>query len=344
MSHHRKMPFSQSCRKILVGVAMIPGVAAAALSQDAITGTIEIIRAGTVGKQLHVSDMVEVQNRSPQVVTGERTFDVYLPAQAKISTVLAAGPNNAAVAIAAILTPGEPGHYSVNFPLQPGATKFAFNYDVPYEGRAAFPTRHTYPLQEFAVMIPPTMKFSSTSTQFKTLEAGNRNYEVRAISPLGAGPGPKFEISGSGTLPAIRANAASPSHPPTPVLPNQNSLAAIPAQQIRAPQNPVLPSESTPHSRSRVALWAYGALGILLLAASGVAIRRMRAAKQTPTQQENIKLPSPRHHAPLLEGIKEEMFQLEAAKIRGTISTDEYTHARTSLEEIVKRALQKQAT
>jgi hypothetical protein len=128
-----------------------------------IRGGIEIVRAGTNGNLLHVSDMVEILNESnpPRTQTGERAFEVYLPANAKMDSVLAAGSGKMASMISVSAVPGDPGHYTVDFPLRPGATKFAFNYDVPYEGRAAFHTRHVYPMQQLAVMIPPSMKFTS---------------------------------------------------------------------------------------------------------------------------------------------------------------------------------------
>src|SRR5216683_5178117 len=183
-----------------------------------VTGTIEIIRAGTKGNLLHVSDMVEIKNESspPLTQAGQRTFEAYLPASAKIDSVLAAGPRKVSEIISAAPVPGEPGHYSVNFPLRPGATKFAFNYDLPYRGHAEFHTRHAYPLQQLAVMIPPTMNFSSPSSAFKLLATGNRDYQVQAATHVNAGEGPAFEISGTGTLPPIREQAKSqaPSRPP----------------------------------------------------------------------------------------------------------------------------------
>ena len=57
-----------------------------------ITGSIEILRTGTNGTLLHVSDMYEPWNQSNPPVTrnGARTFELYLPARAKITSVLAA--------------------------------------------------------------------------------------------------------------------------------------------------------------------------------------------------------------------------------------------------------------
>src|SRR5258708_622903 len=172
----------------------------AAAQVRGITGTIEILRTETNGRLLHVSDMVEIKNASspPLTQAGERTFEAYLPANAKIDSVFAAGPGKNPLMISAAAVPGEPGHYAVSFPLRPGATKFAFNYDLPYDGHAAFQTKRAYPLQQFAVMIPSTMRFSSRSLDFDILATGNSRYQVRAANQLKAGEGPEFEVSGTG--------------------------------------------------------------------------------------------------------------------------------------------------
>jgi hypothetical protein len=194
-----------------------------------ITGSIEILRVSTNGNLLHVSDMYEIKNESrpPRTLAGERTFEVYLPANAKIDSVLAAGPGDVPSTISAQPVPGEPGHYTLNFPLRPGATKFAFNYDLPYSGRAAFQTRRAYPMQQLAVMVPSAMKFSprssvlsglsglsgsSRSSGFETLPVGDKEFQVHAINRLAAGKGPEFEISGAGALPALEAPAKSNPH------------------------------------------------------------------------------------------------------------------------------------
>jgi hypothetical protein len=186
-----------------------------------INGSIEILRFSTNGNLLHVSDMYEIKNESrpPRTLAGERTFEVYLPANAKIDSVLAAGPGGVPSMISAKPVPGEPGHYTLNFPLRPGATKFAFNYDLPYSGRAAFQTRRAYPMQQLALMIPSAMKFSSRSSVlsgssgFETLPVGNKEFQVHSINRLAAGKGPEFEISGIGALPALEAPAKSNPHP-----------------------------------------------------------------------------------------------------------------------------------
>jgi hypothetical protein len=177
-----------------------------------VRASIEILRAGTNGSLLHVSDMYELKNESSPPVTeaGGRTFEVYVPANAKMDSVLAAGPAKIGLLIAAKPVPGEPGHYTVSFPLRPGETKFAFNYDLPYEGHAVFETRLAYPLEQLAVMIPPSMKFSSRSSAFALLPTGRSDYQVQTANQLKAGEGPSFEVSGSGVLPPLGDQAKSP--------------------------------------------------------------------------------------------------------------------------------------
>jgi hypothetical protein len=185
----------------------------ASLRVPRVRASIEILRAGTSGNLLHVSDMYELKNESrpPMTQAGGETFDVYVPANAKMDSVLAAGPAKIGVLIPANPAPGEPGHYTVSFPLRPGETKFAFNYDLPYEGRAVFETRLAYPLQQLAVMIPPSMKFSSRSSAFALLPTGRSDYQVQTANQLKAGEGPAFEVSGTGAPPPLGDQAKSPS-------------------------------------------------------------------------------------------------------------------------------------
>jgi hypothetical protein len=244
-----------------------------------LTGSIEILRAGTVGSLLHVSDLVELKNESspPLTQAGERTLDVYLPANAKIDSVIAAGPGEIGVMISATPVAGEPGHYTVSFPLRPGASKFGFNYDLPYEGHAAFQTRRAYPLQQFAVMIPPTMKFSSRSRDFGPLATGNENYEVQASNQLAAGEGPEFELSGTGTLPPLGDQAKSQARSRSSAVPNPRTA---PARAALASIDPRL-KPTQPLSQSVI----LGGVTSVLLAACALLLWRARKARNFSAAQ-----------------------------------------------------------
>jgi hypothetical protein len=321
----------------------------AAPKVSAITGSVEILRVGTriVANQqfLHVSDMYEVQNESspPTTEAGASTFDVYLPANAKIDSVLAAGPSpnqdaaheRIGLMISAFPVAGEPGHYSVNFPLHPGATRFAFNYDVPYQGRATLQTRREYGFQQFAVMIPSSMRFSSPSLAFQKLPTRDNEYQVHAVVRVRAGDGPAFEVSGTGPLPSLQAKNQAPAQ--APVL--SSSTTPNPTRTLPAP--PLL-SESK--SKQHQPLWPWLALtgGLTLASFVLVVLPLLRAHNQPfgrlgrrPAGLSDPAKPS----ASVLEGLKEELVQLEADRARGSISAKEYSSARLALEEAVERTV-----
>jgi hypothetical protein len=270
VSYDRKVPAD--------GILTIPVFEASPEVSD-VTGTIEILRAGTSGTLLHVSDMYEITNGSSPPLTrvGEHTFEVHLPPKARIDSVLAAGPENIGLMISAAPVFGKPGRYSVNFPLRPGATKFAFNYDLPFDGRAAFQTWHVYPLQQLAVMLPPSMSFSSRSPGFQILPTGNTNYQVHAANQVKAGAGPVFEISGIGALPPVRnqpeLNAWSRSSIPS------NSAAPVPGHAVVHSWEHRDPYLGTTQSSARSLVWAAVSCAILVVFVLSLWSRR-RARRQ----------------------------------------------------------------
>jgi hypothetical protein len=328
---HQGVAYDQ---KASPGEALSIRVFDAAPRVPGVTGTIEILRTGTNGNLLHVSDMYEIRNAStpPLTLAGDRTFDVYLPADAKIDSVLAAGPGEIALMISAAPVPGDPGHFTVNFPLRPGATKFAFNYDVPYAGHAAFRTRHAYPLQQFAVMIPPTMRFSSHSPAFKVLATGNTRYQVRATNQLPVGEGPAFEIAGTGALPPI----AEPSKPAgkLPQRPARTAPAA-PARNPAPSLASVAPRIAQLQTSSQsIALATL--LTIVLVAASCWLVllsRKERGGLRTKTAPALGSHAQPASN--LLSSLQKELSQLEADRRRGSISESEYVLTKRAIETVL---------
>jgi hypothetical protein len=314
----------------------------AATRVQGLAGSIEIIRTGTKGDLLHVSDMIEIRNDSspPLTQAGERTYEVYLPTHAKIDSVLAASSGKMGVMISATPVPGEPGHFTVNFPLRPGATKLAFNYDLPYDGRATFRTRRLYPLQQLAVMIPPTMKFSSRSPAFQVLPTGNSNYQVQAASRVNAGEGPEFEISGMGALPALQAQAQPPPKARATVAtpaPSALSGSAAPTQRVNASGGSGL---SAPASRRQ--WWIVGGGGFLLLLGAG-GFLLWRGERLVGNRQfvnaGTVAEGTGQESASSSEVLKDELFRLEIDRLHGAISGEEYDSAKQALEGTIKRAL-----
>jgi len=315
------------------GVITIP-VFDAADHVPGISGTIEIMRAGTIGESLHVSDMFEIRNASspPFTQAGERAFEVFLPADAKVDSVLAAGPEKIGVMISAMPVSGKPGHYSVSFPLRPGATKFAFNYDLPYKGAASFRTWHAYPLQQLAVLIPTTMKFSSLSPKFQILQTGAGNYQVRAIGQVMAGQGPAFTISGAGEFPPALPHptkTTAPSLPP--VLPR--SITSAPDHTAPPLSGDVGASSLRPTLKLLLVCCA------LLASCTFTAWRARKKRAHAMRGSDSRTATRGAQPAGFLDDLKNRLFQLESARVCGSVSETEYASARQELEQTVERAL-----
>jgi hypothetical protein len=320
-----------------VGGAITVPVFDAAAHVREISGTIEILRAGTMGKSLHVSDLFEIVNASSPPITqaGEHTFEVYLPANAKLDSVLAAGPEKIGVKISASAAPGLPGHYAVNFPLLPGATKFAFNYDLAYDGRALFHTRHAYPLQQLAIMIPRTMKFSSPSSKFQILRTGASNYQVLAAAQLIAGPGPSFAISGTGDFPPLQDQSRAKVSAQSSVLSNPPTSGL---DHVVSPPSAHSSSISGGPSFWPMPLWVLA--GCAFLASSTLVAWRVSKVRVHATRGCGIRFAiRSQRSTTLLEDLKQELFQLETDRIRGSISAAEYASAKQALEQTVERAV-----
>lgn len=304
---------------------------------DRIAGNIEILRAGTNGNLLHVSDMLEIENRSSPPITraGPRTLDVYLPANARVDSVLAAGPAKIAVAISATPMQGEPGHYTVDFPLQPGATKFAFNYDVPYEGHAVFQTRHAYGLQQLAVMISPTMRFASSSSAFELLATGNRDYQAYATKQLRAGEAPRFEITGTGVLPTLAGRAQVPRGTPAAEPLRRADVNSSRVALLSLPRA-VLPSQSAPRAWQWTVLGAMGAFVmcvVLLLIWRSSKLRNFGGTKATMARG------TPLEQWRLLLDLKKELSKLEEDLNRGLITRREFDATSHALLQALERAV-----
>ena len=266
---HQRVDYDQ---RAVVGDILSVRVFDVASQVPNVTGSIEILRTGTNGRRLQVSDMYEIANESspPLTQVGERTFDAYLPRDAQVDSVLAAGPGKGAAMISATPVTGEPGHFTVSFPLRPGATRFAFNYDLPYEGHARFQIMSAYPMRQLAIMIPLGMKFSSRPSAFETLATGEKGSQVHVVSGLKAGKGPDFEVSGAGALPPLAGQAKPPTQ-----LEDAGSGHGAPAPSWALAK---LGSEQPETSSQSLVL---GSLTVVFLVLCGVLIARGRAAQKT---------------------------------------------------------------
>jgi len=84
------------------------------------------------------------------------------------------------------------------------------------------------------------------------------------------------------------------------------------------------------------------AIGLIVVASVGLLAWSKRTQKNAGQTVAPAIYPAHRSTS-LLEAVKEELFQLEKDKVRGSISREEYATAKQALEQSVQRAMAKAA-
>jgi hypothetical protein len=255
---------------------------------------------------------------------------------------------------------GEKDRYSFIFPLRPGLTRFEVAYQMPYSGSANIDPKSLYPLQHFVVMTPKAMQFTAANaaTGFKLIDYPQEpDAAVQVASDTKEGENLSFKVSGEGTLQETQGGAQGSAEGGQP--------AGSAAQANSRPGGGLGPPIDAPDPLQKYRWWILGGFAALLIVggvyvasrqqsvASGLA--RQRAASSMSTLEEEdvdnlAEIPSAKTARPvgrpsslLMDGIKEELFQLEVERKRGEISPAEYEKAKAALDQTLERALKREA-
>ncbi|MBZ5523905.1 MAG: hypothetical protein LAP21_16845 [Acidobacteriia bacterium] len=305
--------------KVFDAVAKIPGL----------NGNMGIAQLESDGKDLKVAEMYSIRNVSSPPVTqfSPRNFDISLPAGASLDSVEVKSGNSLWVNTPPVPLPGQPGRYSLGFPLRPGNTLFKFKYHLPQQGPTTLRLRLAYPIERFAVVHPPSMLFrASRPGTFKAPGIANGLQLEEAMAEPVRGEVPAFVISGAGAAPppdaAVTVTPPVVSAPP----PVANDLHAQPAT---APTPPAEPNQDAK------ALWPVISAIALVLALSLFVVWWMKGRKSVPVTASSGQSAQ---DSPLA-ALKEELFRLEADHLNGSISAKQYDSARKTLNENIQRAM-----
>jgi hypothetical protein len=338
----------------------------------AITTEANVMRVETDPQGLHVTQSYFVKNDStpPKTQFSSRSYEIYLPPEAKVEGAAAMGPGGMPVASSPAPV-GDPGHYAYLFPLRPGETQFQLTYSLPYSGSAKFTPKLADKADNVVVMLPKSMTFTpDPSTPYQPIndELNAQTFVAKNVSPAQA---LGFSVSGSGALPrdvqAAQSGQAGSSQP-------GGSPAAADNRPGIGLGNPI----DTPDPLNKYKWWILSGVGLLLVIAAAFFLRRparqeadiasdasdpaaeQYAAPLTWTQAEPppatvapIPPPPSRPYAPpvaaepdpeahnrsLLNSLKEELFALEADRARGNVGEVEYAAHKQALEAIIRRAL-----
>jgi hypothetical protein len=263
--------------------------------------------------------------------------------------------------------------YSFLFPLRPGTTQFQVAYQLPYTGSANVDPKSVYPLQHFVAILPKSMQFTAApgANYIPRTDPQQPDANVQLVSDAKVGDPLAFKVSGEGTLQARQEGAGAPS----------DGESQQGAQGDNRPGGGLGPPIDAPHPVQRYELWVLIGLGAALgVGGVSVGLRQQSAkrAGRAAGTAENIddeseadgEIDSPRDSRPrlsparydgrvrsaanvpqtvprptsmLLEGLKEEIFQLEVEHKQGLISQEEYEKTKSALDQTLQRALKRES-
>ncbi len=331
---------------------------------DGITVVADIMRIQAAQGQIAVTREFGVQNTSnpPRTQMNERNLEFYVPDGAHvIDDSATATTENGNPLKSAPVPEGERNRYSFIFPLRPGLTRFEVTYQLAYSGSANLDPKSVYPLEHFVVMTPKAMQFTAaaTSAGFKLINYPNEpNASVQVASNTAPGQNLAFKVSGQGTLETGQEGGAQP--------PGEGEQSSAPGAAASPPSNRpgggLGPPIDAPDPLQQYRWWILGGFAaILLIGGVYVASRQQSAARAlarrktgpAAMQEEDEddyepaeishRQSSARPTSMLMEGIKEELFQLEVERKQGQISQAEYDQAKAALDQTLERALKREA-
>ena len=324
-----------------------------------ITTEANVMRVETDPQGLHVTQSYFVKNDStpPRTQFSSRSYEIYLPPDAKIEGAAAMGPGGMPVASSPVPM-GDPGHFAYLFPLRPGETQFQVSYSLPYSGSAKFTPKLADKADNVVVMVPKSMTFTpDPSAPYQPIndELNAQTFVAKNVSPTQS---IAFSVSGSGALPRDVQTAQAGNSPPSAAQDNRPGGGL---------GNPI----ATPDPLNKYKWWILSGVGLLLIIGAAFFLRRpaqrepeAATATESPAEQYAAPLtwtqgPAPpatvapvpaaeanstepdsetqRHN--LLNSLKEELFALESDRAKGNVGEVEYAAHKQALEAIIRRAL-----
>ena len=291
--------------KVFDAVSRIPGL----------MGNIGIVEIQSEDNLLKVAEKFSIANNSTPPVTqaSPSNFEISAPHGAKVELAEVKGPGGIWVKVSPEAVSGRKDVYRINFPLRPGETLFKFNYELPYSGSATFHLKLPYPVKGVGVVQPSSMSFKALLPgTFKEPLLSNGLRLEKVIQEPVAGEVPPFQVSGRGKTPQ----------------PVTSAQATPPSAIAHSPQqNPAVASAS-----SHGELWLMLAGTVAILIVGAFAFWRVRRKKVIPAVAPKDSL---------LDALKEQLFQLESDRLRGTVSAAEYASTKKALNQSIQRLLNK---
>ena len=324
-------------------------------------GSLEIMRAFAVDNK----------SKPPRTQMNEHNLEFNVPEGAQIIEASAMTANGQPINSAPVPEDDKKTRYAFLFPLRPGTTQFQVAYQLPYTGVANIDPKSLYPLQHFVAILPKTIQFTPVpGAGYKSMDDPQQpDANVQVVSGTQSGQSLAFKISGEGTLQARQEGAGAPSEGPSAQTQNDTRPGGGLGPPIDAPDPlqkyrwyilggfalVLVIGGVFVASRQQAANRAARSSGKALTnvedegdyeaaEASGGREARAKEIRSTNAGDSRPQASTQRASASmLLEGLKEELFQLEVEHKQGRISQQEYEKAKAALDLTLERALKREA-
>lgn len=336
---------------------------------EGISVVADIMRFQAGNGTMQVERTFAVQNSStpPRTQMSEHNLEFYVPDGAKIQEGEAMTAGGQPIK-SPPLAEGDnaKNRYSFIFPLRPGETRFNVVYTLPYTGSVNIDPKLIYPVEHFVAIAPKTIQFAPARPEAYSLAPfpGQPDANVEVASNIQLGQPMAFKLSGEGELAA-------------PADENGQTQGSGGQQQAESrPGGGLGPPIDAPDPLQKYRWWIIGGFAaVLIIGGVFVASRQQsanRTARATPglssmEDAEDFEVPvaprasradsstgvpeaSPPRTQPasrtsskLLEGLKEELFELEVEHKQGLISQHEYETTKAALDQTLQRALKRES-
>jgi hypothetical protein len=319
---------------------------------DALSVTADVMRIQAQSSELQGIRLFAVQNDSkpPRTQMNDQNFEFYLPDGATVDTGLAKTANGQPITSAPV-PEKEKNKYSFIFPLRPGETQFQVVFHMPYSGEATIDPKPLYPTQHFVVMVPKSIHFAPVNggnSGYQSMnDPNNSEAQVQVASNTTVSQPLAFKITGTGSLPGENGGGTTASGG------QQGGATARPDNR---PGGGIGPPIDAPDPLEKYRWYILGGFAAAL-AAGGIYIATRSKGAPVPDYDAadvvDVKPPvnvagvartvKPAGAAMLLEALKEELFQLELDHKQGRIPDEEYTKAKSALDQTLERALKRES-
>jgi len=296
--------------------------AAAKVSEIGLLDQSQVYEAA--GTTLRVIELLRFHNTSNPPVT-QPAFELTLPEGAKVESGQAIPPSGMPIPSAPV--PQTNNRYSVPYPLRPGVTQYELVYFLRYQGSYKASPKIEMPAEKFFVITPKSMQFASRSTTFHSDQWSiepNLAVDAHAVDHPTPGTEYAFEVSGIGQLPRDSTQQASGAQEGN----SRRGEDSGPGGGMGVPNE-----RPNPLSDGQWKLLAI----LTLFMATGAAI----VFATSHGQDTRIPATPQGHSTPILDALKEEMFQLEAERIQGKINGHDYDAAKAALVKTLQRAMRR---